>query len=70
MAVEHGKTRVGVCVVTARTDASAGVLITVTARRDVDDAPSESVLHTARTEAALARVAEFLASVDGPDGAR
>jgi hypothetical protein len=64
MVGRYRATRVGVCVVRAETDASAQLLIKVTARRDVDDAAGETVLHTASVEAAIARVAEFLASVE------
>ena len=55
--------RVGVCVVTARTDLSTRLVITVTVRRDVEDDDSESILHTSTTSVALAQVAEFLAAV-------
>jgi len=63
MAVQRGGTRVGVCIVRAETDASAGLLITVTARRDVQDDKRESVRRAATVEDALACVAEFLAAV-------
>jgi hypothetical protein len=55
---------VGVCIVRAETDASAGTLITVTARPDIDDPARESVLHTPAPDVALARVAEFLAALE------
>ena len=64
MAGIQGRTRAAVCVVRAETDASAGLLITVTARLDVEDSASESVLHVATADAALARVAEFFAAVE------
>jgi hypothetical protein len=71
MVGRYEATRVGVCVVHARTDAPAQLLITVTARRDVDDAACETVLHTATVEEALVHVAEFLASVkQEPDDLR
>ena len=63
MAGKYEASRVGVCVVRAETDASAKLLITVTARRDVDDSACESVMRTATVDAALACVADFLASV-------
>jgi hypothetical protein len=50
----------GLCVVRIETDASAGLLITVTVRTDVDDPDTESVLRTAAVEIALGRVAVFL----------
>jgi hypothetical protein len=64
VAGKYGATRVGVCVVRAETDASAKLLITVTARRDVEDSARESVVCTATVETALACVADFLASVE------
>jgi hypothetical protein len=64
MAGKHGGTRVGVCVVRVETDASAGLLITVTSRRDVRDHARETTRHTATVEGALECVAEFLASLD------
>ena len=60
---KDGGTTVGVCVIRAEADASAGLVFTVTARPDVDDGECESVLHTVSTDAALARVAEFLEAV-------
>jgi len=68
MAGEFGETRCGLCIVRVETDASAQLLITVTARRDVDDSARESVLRTASIDAALARVAEFLAAAGQSDG--
>ena len=67
MAAKHGASRVGVCVVRAETDASARLLITVTARRDLDYAARESVTRTVTVETALACVADFLASVEHDD---
>lgn len=64
MAGKHGGTRVGVCVVRVETDASAGLLITVTSRRDVRDHGRETTHHTTTAEGALDCVAEFLASLD------
>jgi hypothetical protein len=61
---KYGETTVGVCVVRAEADASAGLTITVTARPDVDDDAGESVLHTASIAAALAKVGEFLAAAE------
>lgn len=56
--------RVGVCVVRAEVDRSTGLLITVTARPDVDDSAGESLVHTVTVDAALECVAEFLAAVE------
>lgn len=64
MAGKHGASRVGVCVIRAETDASARLLITVTARRDVEDAACESVTRATTVETALACVAAFLNSVE------
>jgi hypothetical protein len=50
-----------VCVVRAEVDGAAGLIITVTARPDLDDEADTSTLRTTATDAALARVAEFMA---------
>lgn len=52
------------CVVRAETDASAQLLITIAARRDVEDSARESVTRNTTVETALACVAAFLASVE------
>jgi hypothetical protein len=52
--------RTGLCVVRVETDAAAGLLITVTAQQDLDDARSESVLRTTSVDAAADQVAAFL----------
>ena len=67
MVGNHAASRTGVCIVRAETDASARLLITITARRDVENAARESVLRTASVEAALACVADFLAAVGDTD---
>jgi len=67
MAGNHGASRTGVCIVRAETDASARLLITITARRNVEDATRESVLRTVSVETALACVADFLAAVGDND---
>lgn len=61
MAGRCGGSRVGVCIVRVVTDASAGLIITVTACHDLNESRRESVVHTTATQTALARVAEFLA---------
>jgi hypothetical protein len=56
---------VGVCIVRAEHDASAGMLITVSTRLDVEDAASEAVLTTATPNEAVVRLKEFLAEWSG-----
>jgi hypothetical protein len=57
--------RTGVCVVRAEVDGATGLIITVTSRPDLDDEARTSTLRTTAADAALARVAEFLAQCGG-----
>jgi len=50
----------GLCLVRAEPDASAGVLITVTVRPDLDNAEGQTVLRTADIDEAVHRVHDFL----------
>ena len=67
MAGRYATTRCGLCIVRVETDASAQLLITVTARQDVDDSARETVLRTASVDDALARVVDFLAAAGRED---
>lgn len=58
--VDDGGTRIGVCLVRVETDASAGLLFTVSARLDVNDAMGEIVLRTAVVDDAVEQVRRFL----------
>lgn len=50
----------GLCIVRTEPDASAGVLITVTVRPDLEDAGRQTVLRTADVDEAVHRVRDFL----------
>ena len=63
--VEPGCT--GLCLVRAEPDASAGVLITVTVRPDLDDADRQTVLRTADVDEAVHRVRDFLVEATDRD---
>ncbi len=54
------ETRTGVCVVRAEADGRSGLRITVTARVDVEDLPSERRTVTTSVATAVAYVREFL----------